>query len=146
ESKLLTTAVFREVRAQIYGLGDDDTAEYYLSITVVEKLTVIPVIRAVVGGGTPLKVAGIYDTHAFGSLWTLGGEARQYGDAAPGGVIWARAPRWRQGYHVLGTELWRDNRQRLIFDHNGTADWRFTSQSTMLRVLYGTPLLDRRTN
>jgi hypothetical protein len=43
-----------------------------------EKWTTIPVIRGAFGGGTPLLVAGLYDIHSFGSLWTLGAEARKY--------------------------------------------------------------------
>ena len=139
EAKLLTTAVFRVVRANVFPMpyrGDD----YYLDLYLVEKWTVIPVARAVVGGGTPLKVAGIYDTHAFGSLWTLGAEARQYGKAAPGGVLWARAPRWREGYHVLGAELWQDNRERILYDDHGNDAWRFTSHATQIRGIYFSPV------
>jgi len=141
ESKLLTTAVFRSAKATIHN-HPDRPSDCYLDLDLEEKWTVMPVLRAVVGGGTPLGVLGAYDTHAMGSLWTLGSELRRYGNAPTGGVVWAKAPRWRQGDHAIGIELWQDNRERVIFKPNAdAASWRFTSLATSLRAYYFAPLL-----
>jgi hypothetical protein len=113
-SKLLTTQVFQSVDLKVETL--EQSEHQRLRIHVLEKWTVIPVIRGAVGGGTPLLVVGIYDSHAWGRLWTIGGETRTYGQAPTGGVVWARAPRWRQGFHYLNFELWRDNRIRSFYD------------------------------
>ncbi len=114
-SKLLTTQVFQDVAIRLVP-SDKEPAQYNLDLDIKEKWTVIPVVRGAFGGGTPLLVAGIYDTHAFGSLWTLGAEARKYGSAPSGGVLWIRAPRWLEGHHYLNFELWRDNRVRSVYD------------------------------
>jgi hypothetical protein len=112
-SKLLTTQVFQSVE---FGrqplLGTDEK----LVIDLIEKWTVIPVIRGAIGGGTPLLVMGIYDSHLLGRLWTVGAEARRYGNAPAGGVAWFRAPRWKEGRHYLNFEVWRDNRIRSVFN------------------------------
>ncbi|HYX39249.1 MAG: BamA/TamA family outer membrane protein [Pseudobdellovibrionaceae bacterium] len=113
--RLLTTQVFQDVAVQVVPNGDIPST-YNLEIEAVEKWTVIPVIRGAFGGGTPLLVAGIYDTHAFGSLWTVGAESRTFGSAPTGGVMWIRAPRWNGGRHYLNLELWRDNRIRSVYD------------------------------
>ncbi|WP_141730928.1 BamA/TamA family outer membrane protein [Oligoflexus tunisiensis] len=115
KTRLLTTQVFQDVAVQIKE-SDQGPDAWRLEIEAREKWTVIPVIRGAFGGGTPLVVAGIYDTHVFGSLWTMGAEARTYGSAPTGGVIWIRAPRWQSGRHYLNLELWRDNRIRSVYD------------------------------
>ncbi|HET9241407.1 MAG TPA: BamA/TamA family outer membrane protein [Oligoflexus sp.] len=115
KTRLLTTQVFQDVSVHLKELEKDPGA-YQLEIDAREKWTVIPVIRGAFGGGTPLIVAGIYDTHSFGSLWTMGAESRTYGSAPTGGVMWIRAPRWRGGRHYLNLELWRDNRIRSVYD------------------------------
>jgi hypothetical protein len=115
KSRLLTTQVFQDVAVQVRE-SDQGPDTWRLEIEAHEKWTVIPVIRGAFGGGTPLVVAGIYDTHVFGSLWTMGAETRTYGSAPTGGVIWMRAPRWLGGRHYLNLELWRDNRIRSVYD------------------------------
>ncbi len=114
-SKLLTTQVFQEVSLREEP-SPSDPNQQNLIVSVREKWTVIPVVRGAFGGGTPLLVAGIYDTHAFGQLLTVGAETRKYGNAAPGGVAWIRAPRWRQGRHYWNLEIWKDERLRNFYD------------------------------
>lgn len=113
-SKLLTTQVFQSVDADLEPLSDGSS--YRLRWRAREKWTVIPVLRAAFGGGTPLWVLGIYDTHFMGRLWTVGAEARTYGSAPTGGVVWARAPRWLEGAHYINFELWSDKRIRNLYD------------------------------
>lgn len=138
ERKLLTTAVFTKAKAILRPSNKDPDA-YILEVKIEEKWTTIPVIRGAFGGGTPLGVLGIYDTHSFGHLWTLGGELRKYGDASPGGVIWARAPRWKQGKHVTGYELWQDNRIRDIYDSSQKRTGLYKSKARTLRAIYIAP-------
>ena len=85
ERKLMTTGVFASVN---YELIESEThaGGHVLVFKLREKWTTIPVIRGAMGGGTPLRVFGIYDTHVFGRLWTLGFETRKYG-TAPNGYI-----------------------------------------------------------
>jgi len=138
--KLLTTEVFQSVAVSIEKLPQDDCRVF---IQVVEKWTLIPVVRATVGGGTPMLVAGVYDTHSFGSLWTLGGEFRKYGDAKPGHVVWARAPRWGRGRKVLSIEYWNMFRERAAqFDENLVATHKAATDNRMLRLFHMVPLLD----
>lgn len=116
-SKLLTTQVFQYVSVQLASVPEAVDG-FALEIETQEKWTLIPVLRGALGGGTPLIVAGIYDTHTFGSLWTVGAETRSYGSAPTGGVAWIRAPRWRDGHHYLNLEVWRDNRIRSVYDRD----------------------------
>lgn len=115
--RLLTTQIFQDVTLDLVPRPEAPET-FDLQIEVQEKWTIIPVIRGAFGGGTPLLVAGIYDTHMFGSLWTLGAESRTYGSAPTGGVMWIRAPRWLEGRHFLNLELWRDNRVRSVYDRD----------------------------
>jgi outer membrane protein assembly factor BamA len=130
QRKLLTTQVFHKVSFQLTKLDD---RHHDLTIIVSEKWTTIPVIRGAFGGGTPLLVAGMYDTHSFGHLWTFGGEFRKHGNAAPGGVIWARSPRWLNGNYYLNLELWKDRRLREIFDETYESVGKFRRESTIIR-------------
>ena len=114
ERRLLTTGVFSSAKVSI------QTNET-LKVEVTEKWTMIPVIRGAYGGGTPLRVLGLYDTHAFGRLLTLGAESRKYGDAPPGFVAYAKAPRFAADRYTLGAEAWRDFRRRTVYGRDGTA-------------------------
>lgn len=137
--KLLTTSVFTAVKTEIKEdpADPDDTT---LLITLEEKWTLTPVIRGAYGGGTPLKVAGIYDTHVFGSLWTFGMEGRQYGNSPVGGVVWGRAPRWITGKHLVGGEGWREFRERTVYDSKGEALGSVRTSATAARGHFLAPL------
>lgn len=132
QKKLMTTGVFSSV--EIFVAGDR------LKLRVVEKWTTIPVIRGAYGGGTPLTVAGIYDTHAFGSLWTVGTELRRYGSAPPGGTAWIKAPRWKDGRHTTGLELWKDNRQRYLVDKDFKPNRIWDFRKSYARFYYLAPI------
>jgi len=138
EKKLLNTGVFVFVRVKAEPVAENPH-EFILNVHLVEKWTIIPVARGVFGGGTPLTVLGVYDTHTFGRLWTLGIEAQRYGEAEPGFVVWARAPRWRQGNHTLGLELWRSLRIRSIYDRNDLLMGEIRSDSKLFRLIFGKP-------
>lgn len=131
--KLLTTSVFTEVAVSFEPAetGDDD---FILVVDVSEKWTSIPVIRAVYGGGTPLYVLGGYDIHTLGRLWTLGAEARKYGDAPPGYVVYFRDPRHAGNRFSLGAEFWQMRRQREIFDRDGTRLGSVSTRTKKARV------------
>ena len=142
--KLMTTDIFKDVEFSTRR-SPGESGET-LIINLFEKWTTIPVMRAAYGGGTPLTVVGLYDTNGFGRLWTLGGEMHKYGNAPTGGVIWARAPRWRQGYHVLGLELWNDYRVRTIYGKHTSPIGDFTTDIAMARTFFLIPLGERRTH
>lgn len=139
--KLLTTQVFSQVTITFKSNAPKGRGETMM-IDIDEKWTLLPILRGAYGGGTPVTIIGSYNIHSFGRLWTLGGEAQKYGDAPVGGVIWARAPRWLKGKHVLGGELWRDYRIRNIYrglteeDQIGT----ISTNATMFRGLFLAPI------
>jgi hypothetical protein len=112
ERRLLTTGVFSSVKITI---EPDET----LHVDVAEKWTTIPIARAAYGGGTPLRVIGFYDSHSFGRLITVGAETRKYGVSPPGAVAYVKAPRFDGGRYVLGSEVWREFRERTLYDHDG---------------------------
>ncbi len=112
--KLMTTQVFQF--ASVTLRNDTKNHRPKLFIQLREKWTLIPVVRGGVGGGNDYKYVGVYNTHSFGSLWTLGAEAHQFGRQPTGGVVWARAPQYNGGREVLGLELWREHRRRLFYE------------------------------
>ena len=95
-----------------------------LKIKVQEKWTTIPVLRGEFGGGTGLKVIGMYDIHTFGRKWTIGSELRQYGEAPVGGILYLRIPNLSGLY--IGTDYWSLHRTQLIHHQ---AQWTHTIQS-----------------
>ena len=115
--KLLTTSVFTKVEWKIEDQGTD--LGHTLVFDCHEKWTTIPVVRGQYGGGTPLLVIGGYEFHSFGKLWIIGAEYRKYGQAKPGGVLYAKAPRWRHGKHSIGLELWDINRLKYFMNFAG---------------------------
>lgn len=132
QEKLLTTQAFQSVTMKMTSHPDDPDAQL-LIIMVREKWTTIPVIRGAFGGGTPLMVAGIYDTHVAGQLWTLGGEIQKYGSAEPGWVVWTRLPRWQTGRHFLNLEVWKDRRIRNVYDKTYQVVGEVQTDSTLVR-------------
>lgn len=137
QSKLLTTQVFQSVDLTLQSLEGE---EKRLTISVKEKWTVIPVLRAAYGGGTPLLVAGLYDSHFLGSLYTLGAETRTYGNAPMGGVAWFRAPRFDDGTEYLNFELWRDNRLRSLYNSNDEEIGRIYASALAINADYLSPI------
>ena len=113
--KILNTEVFYDAHLYFSPVTtNSDTGT--LVIKVAEKWTWLPVVRGAFGGGTPLFVLGTYDTHTFGRLWTLGAEIRKYGESPLSYLIWAKAPRWREGEHLLSLKYWQNNREREVLD------------------------------
>jgi len=141
-SRILTTQVFTEATLSFVPVNTDDSKDYILEIELDEKWTTIPVLRGAYGGGTPLRVVGIYDTHTFGRLWTLGAEARKYGEAPWGGVAWAKAPRLLGGRHVFGFEVWRQYRERTIYNKDDEELGYYRSDWSLFRTLYMIPVDD----
>jgi hypothetical protein len=139
KEKIQTTNVFSFVGVKIAPL-DLQKNEFVLQVDLIEKWTVIPVARAASGGGTNLTVLGVYDTHFAGKLWTLGAESRKYNDAPLGGVLWARAPRWRQGGHYLNVEIWKDSRLRTLVDESGETTGKFRTDANRAVLTYLVPL------
>jgi hypothetical protein len=138
--KLMTTDVFISANAMLVPTEDPKTFD--LKIFLLEKWTLIPVIRGAFGGGTPMTVFGVYDTHSFGRLWTLGAETRRYGDAPPSFVVWARAPRWLRGRHYLNLELWQLNRIRSIYNQEDERIGDIRSDSKIAKFTFLHPIID----
>lgn len=133
--RVLTTGAFADAKATLEPApppaGPDDKV---LKLAVAEKWTTIPVVRGAYGGGTPLRVAGIYDIHSFGRLVTLGAEVRKYGEAPPGFVAFAKAPRFDADRYALGLEVWRDFRRRSLYDRDAEPLGVAAVSDTLVRV------------
>lgn len=132
KSKLLTTGVFTSVEVA--------RENQEILVTVMEKWTTIPVARGEFGGGTPLRVLGIYDIHTFGRLVSAGAEFRQFGSSSPGFVTWIKSPRYLDGRYTLGLELWKDIRRRYVYDEERRALGEFEEKSRRVRFQYLGPL------
>lgn len=141
KEKLMTTGVFRDVEVYFTVPAFNLDAKI-LTIAINEKWTTIPVVRGEYGGGTPLTVLGIYDTHVMGRLWTMGFETRKYGDAKRGYVGWIKAPRLKGGYS-LGLELWNDIRRRSVYDRNFEELGYIQSKEKKVRALFLFPLFQK---
>jgi len=115
-TKILTTDIFSSADVRLEMLSENSCR---VSISISEKWTRIPVIRGVYGGGTPLLIAGGYETNAFGRLLALGGEVRRYGNRPPGGFLFFKSPRAWQGRGLWGGELWLDRRRRSFYEDSG---------------------------
>lgn len=137
--KLMTSGVFSRVDVAFV---EDSQKRGHVSLRFdcEEKWTTIPVLRAQYGGGTPLLVLGVYDTHSFGRLWTLGGEFRKYGDSTPGSVVFAKAPRWGRGRHALGLEWWQERRRRTFYNDNFSEVAELESHNSKIRINVMVPL------
>lgn len=142
--KLLKTGVFYHVevgfKKKIITPKSNFTHDVTLLITVKEAWTTIPVIRAAYGGGEPLKILGIYDTHSFGRLLTLGGQMEQYGEAPWGYVLWIKSPFAYQARYEMGLELWNTQRNRAIYDRAFEEIYRLDIDSHKLRAYMYAPI------
>jgi len=137
--KLLTTSVFTSVKTE-FRPHPKIMGSYTLHIECDEKWTTIPVIRGAIGGGTPLRVLGMYDINAFGRLLTLGGEMRKYGDAPPGYVAYFRNPRAMRGRYFFGGEVWRSIRRRHFLTEDGKDFGAVTTDAKIARLNFLSPL------
>lgn len=138
ENRLLTTGVFSHAKVEIK--ETTGSSEHHLLVQVEEKWTLMPVFRGQWGGGTPLKVLGAYDTHLLGRLLTFGGEFRQYGQAPVGGVLYMRAPRWLDGHHLIGGEVWKNERQRFLYNDQASQVASIHDRSYKARFHYFQPM------
>lgn len=143
EKKLLTTRVFRQVRAFIKPQGSSSGLNSILVISVKEKWTQIPVLRAQTGGGTPLLVAGTYNTHTFGRYLTLGGEVQKFGEAPPGAVAYLRAPTLNRNSMEAAAEIWKDSRYRPLYTSDGKANGHVKLSGDKLRFKWLWVLYDQ---
>ena len=161
KSKLLTTQVFYEAeihmeyQPQSSDLMIDSNGKESKSrnqpycnmfIELSEKWTLIPVIRGSIGGGTPLIVYGMYDTHSFGRLLTLGGEVHTYGSSEPGGVLWMKFPKWIDGNYMLSFQLWKQNIDSTSFDLDQNEIGTLTTQWSGARVTFLLPIIKTKDN
>ena len=132
QKKILTTDVFSRV--------DFKVEDEILFFDVDEKWTLIPVIRGAFGGGIPLFVLGGYNIHTLGRLWTVGAEMRKYGSAPPGGVVYAKAPRWLDGRYALGFELWKDYRIRNVYNEHLQVQGSLDTEQDYFKTLFLVPV------
>jgi outer membrane protein assembly factor BamA len=111
-------------------------AHFKLKIIVEEKWTLIPVVRGQSGGGTPLFVLGAYETNLFGKIITFGGEARRYGNAPVGYMIYGKNHDRDPDYFFLGDEIKHFFRIRDFYDNSGTGLGAFHTTETSERIKF----------
>jgi len=133
EKRVMTTGAFTSAQVTFVPNPVDPNTRV-LRLTVDEKWTLIPVVRGVYGGGTPLWVLGGYDIHAGGRLWTIGAEARKYGDASPGYVLYFRDPRHAGGRFFLGGEVWKMRRVRTVYGEDAKEAGDLVSETAIARL------------
>lgn len=138
-SKLMSAGVFADVQTELIPDALEPNA-FELRVIIKEQWTLIPVIRAGYGGGTPFTVFGAYESHAFGHLWTLGAQAFRYGNSPYGGVVWAKAPQWLTGEYTLSFEAWMDRRHRNLVDADGEILSRWETSANRFRVVFLGPM------
>lgn len=107
-----------------------------LKVELSEKWTTIPVVRAVVGGSSTLRVLGLYDTHLLGRGLTVGGEFQQYDDAPPGGVIYANGQFGNKLEHHLNFQYWNRQRRLETFDSKGRPGQQIYLKSKYIRLIW----------
>ena len=138
-SRLVTTSAFTSVQVAVVP-DTQAPGQQLLQVEVHERWTMIPVVRGAYGGGTPLKVLGLYEIHALGRLLTLGAETRQYGNAPPGFILYGRDPRGDSDRYYLGGEVWREFRRRQAIDRGGTVVGALSTNMTLSRIRLLVPL------
>lgn len=115
QTKLLTTGVFLDVSVSTVKRAAPAKG-HKLFIHLIEKWTLLPVLKADFGGGVPVQTFGAFDIHTFGRLWTFGALAKKYGDAPYGYSLFVRAPRWLDGSHYFALDYYRNFRVRSLYD------------------------------
>ena len=139
--KLLTTRVitnvdiyFSKTTEQDLNADRSSPQKHIMHIRLNEKWTTMPVLRVEYGGGTPLQVYGIYDTHVLGRKWTLGAELRRYGTDPFGGVAYLRIPNGKDGKGLYGLEVWKIIRNRKLYNKDRKYIADFETNSNKLRT------------
>lgn len=138
---LMTTDIFTDARVVVRRVRGDLCE---LDVHIVEKWTLIPVVRGAYGGGTPLLVVGGYETNAFGKLGAIGGEIRKYGTMSPGFFLFAKSPRAWNGAGSYGGELWLDRRRRSFLDRDGMMYGYADSEAWTFKYELLYPMSERR--
>lgn len=87
-----------------------------IEINVIEKWTLIPVLRFGGGGGTNFFIVGLYDYNTFGLYQEWGGQYENLG-GRHAGVVWYRNPRFLNKRMKLGIDIWSINRFRSIYNN-----------------------------
>ncbi|MDD9950621.1 MAG: hypothetical protein OXT67_03555 [Zetaproteobacteria bacterium] len=128
-TQMMATDVFWQVALTM-------EAPHTLRITVHEKWTTIPVIRAAVGGNSILRVLGIYDTHLWGRALTLGGEFRRYDRTTPGGVLYMNGQVGENLQHHFNLQYWQLERRTLAYSPNGAAIGQTSYSNRSLRLVW----------
>lgn len=122
QARLLGLPVLSRAELAFVETQDEQGAED-LEITLTEKWAFLPIIRPTVAQSATLWALGGFDGHFLGRLWTLGAQAYFYvpsvptaeRSGTPGGVVWARAPRWLGGDYALLLKLGREVRSRPLY-------------------------------
>lgn len=109
--KILSTRIFSYATVTPKS-QPDDPKNSILTIELEEKWTLIPVIRAQSGGGTPLWVLGGYETNLLGKFITAGAEFRKYGRAPIGYLIYSKSQEAEKNAYFMGFEARSSFRQR----------------------------------
>lgn len=90
---------------------------YNVTLTIVERWTLIPILKFGGGGGVAFYTVGLYDPHVLGKNFELGAQYESLG-GVPSQVVWFRKQRLFSRRIRVGGDLWNTTRNRLIYDKN----------------------------
>lgn len=118
--------IFSEVEAKV--------KNEKLIFKVDERWTMIPIAKAIGGGGTSYYAVGAFDINSFGMNTELGAQYESLNNR-PAGVVWLRKPQFLKDRNLrFGMDLWNINRVRFFFKRNSDDNGAFT----LIRKRYNT--------
>lgn len=121
--RLLNLRIFTSVDFSYQFLTQKKSGKKFvnLTITVQERWTTLPILKAGDAGGTQFYTIGVYDINFLGRYLEIGAQYESL-NGEPAGVTWFRNPRLFGERLLFGYDLWFINRNRELFDQAGSID------------------------
>lgn len=111
----IEAAIQRLKNSQLFSQVDYELKDHRLSISLVEKWTLIPIVKLGGASGTTYYVLGVYDPNVMGQSLELGGQYENLGGSGSG-VVWFRKPYFSNPRLRLGGDFWSVMRNRSFYD------------------------------
>lgn len=128
--RLRNTQLFSSVDITFLDLGNDHIDMY---ISVLEKWTTIPIIKAGGGGGINYLTIGAYDINLMGNFLELGGQYERLGNTNSG-VLWFRNPRFLGKKISLGSDIWYLTRNKQLYDSSANENGGYTHLRNRIHI------------
>lgn len=137
-----TRAVLEESAQRLRNMGLFANVEYTLEpkgdshkiiYDVLERWTILPVVKASSGGGINQLIVGLYDINLLGRYLEMGGQYERLGPTNSG-VVWFRDPRLFDQRLWFSADVWHVNRIYTLYDNDGEEEGGFLLQRNMLAL------------